>query len=454
MRTDDEDCRISEIKRKLLSEQDINFDSQSSFFKQKLMALVQTKKKSDLFYSVDDIIDKLKLYCRSVQALKDHLPNVSPDLIDEVCDRLLDSKLEYYWEFQSQRFQTTLFNLLQQAKTADEILHDLLAIIEHEKQQNLDAARRARVVGNQVLDSSILRNQLVAESVQRLVSLINPMPSAIEIFGPVNQCDQSRELNISAAAQALQKPNINHVMFPVGPGHWYWVTISKTTDKTKPYAVEVFDPYCGNGNSIYNFLDPILTNNGIKSYSRVPFSNQSGLIKPQRDGYSCGYFAAAYAHLKVKQLDASANCNQNMIDALKTYGNAQDYLRDMCLHVVNPDACPKPHFIEEPKEATKKNFKLFTPLKKNPDLDELLKLQHAQLVRHSVWNRRGVQRAVCLTLLAETLAVGLFYFFNHGAVVSFPPLALLVFLVAVATIYLSNKIEPLTFSSSKAMIAS
>lgn len=116
--------------------------------------------------------------------------------------------------------------------------------------------------------------------------------------------------------------NIQHMMFPVGPGHWYWVKISKG----QPFTVEVYDPYNLNVNHIFQFLKPHLTAIGIESYTQ----NHEKFQIPQKDGYACGYFVAAKANELMRQLapDLERLYNQQVINALVTQGNANNILRD------------------------------------------------------------------------------------------------------------------------------
>ena len=211
------------------------------------------------------------------------------------------------------------------------------------------------------------------------------------------------------------------------------MTISKLENQDAPYAVEVFDPRCDElkVKEIYQFLELELITHGITPIAKTPFIN-NGMIVPQKDGYSCGYYAAAYAHLKVQQLHNKAVCNQDMINALKRHGNSyhNPYLRDMCLHAVNPSECPKPKYSNQ----------LGAHFWSNQELSS------------SVWNRRGVQRAIGLSLLVEAALVGLSFIPTIKALllsipvlssVGIPPLFLIMLIAAVATIYVSNRNEPM-----------
>jgi hypothetical protein len=463
-------ARMASIRAALLLK-NIDADKQSPLFSAKLRFLEQSSLSSGDLLSINGIVDSLSLYYSSVERLKAELsgnPEVY-DRIDAVCDRLLAPEHMLYWEHQSQHFQKHLkSSLLNREKTVDQIVGELIAIIESEKRSNQQLALRAGVFGKQAFNPSIGSQQLVAESVVALVNQIRPVPPRINILDPLNQFDISAQLMIEAAGNALQKEDVEHVMFAVGPGHWYWVTISKTGNLAQPFAVEVFDPNCRASSHIYQFLDMALAHIGIDSYLKTPFVN-NGLIKPQSDGYSCGYYAASYAHLKVKQIvDAqnerlaaqelpliAHNCNEQMINALKIHGNRDHYLRDTCLHVMNPEHCPKPlepsglplfqpSFLK--RKSVQDKVRESTPLlSTETDISPLL-------IQHSVWNRRGVQRAICTTIVTEAITLGVFFALTKAALLSFsfPPLALVMVLVAIASPYISNKIEPLIFSPQKA----
>jgi hypothetical protein len=313
-----------------------------------------------------------------------------------------------------------------------------MKISDCETMANKSLAIRASVSGVQELNSSIGNQELVSENVQMLVSLIE-LGTGIEIFGPVNQDDGSAMIIIEAAANALKKSDIKHVMFAVGPGHWYWVTISKLENQGALYAVEVFNPYCSASENIYQFLTPLLTQHGITSIVQTPVVNNR-MIKPQNDRYSCGYYAAAYAHLKVQQLDNTARCNQDMINALR-HGNSYNdpYLRNVCLHAVNPSkGLPPPEFANELSTV----------------------FLHNQEASSRVWDFRGGQRAFYSTIFVEGAILGLNFAvpalssllgLSALSSLSFPPLFAIMFIAAVATIYVSNRYERIVRDTSNSL---
>ena len=426
-----------------LKEVGIIFDIQTDYFKQKLNSLELSIGQADRGKKVESIGDQMKYYFDSVQLLKDELPDVAPHNIDAICDMLMAPDILLYWNLQSPDFQNKLKSLLQESKDTESIFQALMSISDTLTKKNRSDALQAGVSGNQILDSSISCQQLVSESVQKLVDLIKPS-SGIKILAPVNEADNSADIIIKAAANDLKSSDINHVMFALGtvnPRHWYWVTISKTVNQGAPYAVEVFDPYCTESEYVYQLLESWLSKSGndIKPIAKTPFVN-NGMIVPQRDGYSCGYYAAAYAHLKVQQLDDQALCNQDMINALRSHGNNYGYLRDMCLYAVNPSKCLPP------SEDANYSNQLNTYFWSNQETSS------------RVWNFRGGQRAFYSTLFVEAAIVGLSFIPTIKALLStsipvlssvgIPPLFLIMFIAAVATIYVSNRYEPIVIDTS------
>jgi len=401
------------------------------FFVKERMMLSQNQYSS---YSQDIITNQL---------LKDQLPDVPPGNIDAICGKLMDPNITLYWDYQPDCFKQKLKRMLQENKDTESIFQELMRISADLKEKNLFLAHQAGVFGKQILDSSIGNQQLVSENVQRLVDLIDhKISKKVEILSPINQADGSAHIIIEAANNELNTNNFDHVMFAFGaetPRHWYWVTISKLENQGAAYAVEVFDPlFCElKVKEIYQFLELELIKHGITPIAKTPFV-KNGMIVPQIDGYSCGYYAAAYAHLKVQQLDDKARCNQDMIDALKRHGNSyhNPYLRDMCLHAVNPSECPKPKYSNQ----------LGTHFWSNQELSS------------RSWNRRGVQWAFYSTLFVEAAIVGLSFIPTIKALLStsipvlssvgIPPLFLIMLIAAVATIYVSNRYEPIVIDTS------
>ena len=71
-------------------------------------------------------------------------------------------------------------------------------------------------------------------------TLVKIMPSTpadcpVQILAPLNRFDNSIDALKIGLKTMRDNANIQHMMFPVGPGHWYWVKISKS----QPYTVDV-----------------------------------------------------------------------------------------------------------------------------------------------------------------------------------------------------------------------
>ncbi|NDH08361.1 MAG: hypothetical protein EBY16_01860 [Gammaproteobacteria bacterium] len=470
---------VATCKRLILDDQMSIWERHGHAVLPKLIFLLQSNAPIDKI--VEDISSQMKLIESSYQQLIKALPAVASEEINAIFARLVSADIMLYWQDQSPQFQSCLKEMLHDKKPADDIFDKLMQQSQKESAIVIKLANAAGVRGVQRFHSSIGRDQLNGESVQALTNLIQ-VTSTIEIFPAISITNRMSQPVLQAAVKSLSENQaLQHIMFPVGPGHWYWVTISKT-GKEIPYSVEVFDPYCSDGESIYKFLSPLLKSFGIDKYTKSPFVN-NGHIIPQPDCYSCGYYVAAYAHLKVKALDPNARCNDSMIKALSEHGNHNNYLRDICLHVMNPTDCIEPGAPQaksgapqaksgapqaksgapqaksgapqaksgapqaksgapqaeprapqaEPRapQAKSQSFQLFSSKPLNSSND---------------WNLRGVKQAIHVILIAEAIAIAVFFAITTGPI-AIPLLLLMICAVAAASIYMSNTIEPLTYTS-------
>jgi hypothetical protein len=296
---------------------------QTPHFNTKLCLLLNTDS------SVKDIADRLNYEAQSVARLKASCLDVNSELIDLVSYELMLDQHYLYWELQDEKFKKTIFALLNEKppQPAASIVKTLIkSINEGRGASNAQIFQRNGLNGYDVLGPHIGTNFIDEGCVQRLLGLIGRKSSAIEILAPIGLDSQASFLEL--ARPYLDAPNVQHIMFPFcnrREMHWYWVTISKSSDNQ--LNIEVFNPTCGNTASIYQFIDAAFKGSKIK-YTKTPFENPNQLIQPQRDGWSCGYYTSAYAHLKIKQLDSTAESNEHIINALKGYGNRNCYLRD------------------------------------------------------------------------------------------------------------------------------
>ncbi len=124
----------------------------------------------------------------------------------------------------------------------------------------------------------------------------------------------------------LSNPDIQHIMFPIGPSHWRGGYLSKPSESNPCFTLEIFDSFGANSaKSVLNFVLNALKMCGIDASNlNVKFSSPAVL---QRDGYSCGDFVCAHSHQKMLDFNApSSAVNLELVNAL-AQGNTQHQLR-------------------------------------------------------------------------------------------------------------------------------
>ena len=128
----------------------------------------------------------------------------------------------------------------------------------------------------------------------------------------------------------LLNPEVQHIMFPIGPSHWRGGYLSKPTESTPYFTLEIFDSFGANSaKNVLNFVLNALKMCGIDASNlSVKFSSPEVL---QRDGYSCGDFVCAHSHQKMLDFGAPRSAvNIELVSAL-AQGNTQHQLRKtMC----------------------------------------------------------------------------------------------------------------------------
>ena len=150
----------------------------------------------------------------------------------------------------------------------------------------------------------------------------------ISVMAVLNRFDQSSASAIQdVLASELFNEDIQHIIIPVGPGHWRGVYLTKPPEDEVFYELELFDPYGHSGASaIKDYTLKLLVNCGLNSeFIRI---NYSGPKHPQGDSYSCGDFTCAHSHKKMQELGApKGSYNTNLIATLDNLGNRDDVLR-------------------------------------------------------------------------------------------------------------------------------
>lgn len=154
----------------------------------------------------------------------------------------------------------------------------------------------------------------------------------ISVLAVLNRFDPSSAIAIEDfLASDIFNEHVNHIIIPVGPGHWRGVFLTKQYDELGDvsYDLELFDPYGPTGaTSIEDYTLNILTNCGLPRESiNIRYT---GPAHPQGDAYSCGDFTNAYCHKKMKEYGAlKGSYNEHLINTLENLGNVDDALRLM-----------------------------------------------------------------------------------------------------------------------------
>lgn len=198
-------------------------------------------------------------------------------------------------------------------------------VIEQMDRETDENKRKHRAQGHfdpQYIHQRSLRDQLQDHDMNRL------MPKSqgdIEVLAPINRFDRSSELVQEGIATALKDKKINHVVIPIGPGHWRGIYLTKPADVKGKYQLELFDPYGPVGaEAIKQTTLDLLQKCGINK-NQINIKT-TGPTHPQQDGYACGDFTCAHSQQKMKAFGATAY-NQDLINALERQGNKDDALR-------------------------------------------------------------------------------------------------------------------------------
>ncbi|KGP63323.1 type IV secretion protein Dot [Legionella norrlandica] len=152
----------------------------------------------------------------------------------------------------------------------------------------------------------------------------------IDVMAVINRYDpHSANAIIEALANDIYNPEFQHIVIPVGPGHWRGVYLTKpmiVTDEVK-YDLELFDPYGPQGAAtLDDYILDLLARCGIPK-ERINIRH-TGPKLPRGDAYSCGDFTCAHSHKKMKEFGApKTSYNQILIDTLDNLGNENDVLR-------------------------------------------------------------------------------------------------------------------------------
>ncbi|EHL31589.1 hypothetical protein [Legionella drancourtii] len=199
----------------------------------------------------------------------------------------------------------------------------------------------------QYIHQRTLRDQLQDHD----MNLLMPKSQGnIEVLAPVNRFDRSTEVVQEGIATALKNKDINHIVIPIGPGHWRGIYLTKPVDVNSKYQLELFDPYGPIGaDTIKKTTLNLLQKCGINE-NQITIKT-TGPTHPQQDGYACGDFTCAYSHKKIKEFGATVY-NQNLITALEHQGNKEDSLRHTSHKVSQTLQAPRPIIQQKQEEIT------------------------------------------------------------------------------------------------------
>ncbi|KTD34741.1 substrate of the Dot/Icm secretion system [Legionella moravica] len=201
-------------------------------------------------------------------------------------------------------------------------------VLEH--MDSLSKSNRSRHSNQGRFDLSGLHTRSPRDQMQdHDMTLLMPKSTGnISVMAVLNRFDHSSALAIQdVLASELFNEVIQHVIIPIGPGHWRGAYLTKPSKDGVIYDLELFDPYGRSGGSaIKDYTLNLLEQCGInRELIRI---NYSGPAHPQGDAYSCGDFTCAYSHKKMQELGApKGSYNNNLIATLDNLGNQYDALR-------------------------------------------------------------------------------------------------------------------------------
>ena len=217
----------------------------------------------------------------------------------------------------------------------------IYSMVIEQMDRETDENKRKHSAQGQFDQKNIHQRNLHDQLQDHDITLLMPKSHGnIEVLAPVNRFDRSTEVVQEGIAVALKDKKINHVVIPIGPGHWRGTYLTKPVDVKGKYQLELFDPYGPHGAvAIKETILGLLKKCGINE-SQITITT-TGPTHPQQDGYACGDFTCAHSHKKMKDFGAQATAyNPDLITALERQGNKEDSLRHASREVTK--ALPEP----------------------------------------------------------------------------------------------------------------
>ncbi|KTD49217.1 hypothetical protein [Legionella quateirensis] len=278
--------------------------------------------------------DKIKResYNSLVRVYEDRLNETDKQLLSLINDFAADDDIALH--LQDKAITDYLIDQIKQAKSeknddisgASNLIYGaVINIMETHSQTN-----RKRHSNQGRFDQSGLHLRSARDQMQdHDMTLLMPKSTGnISVMAVLNRYDQSSALAIQdVLASEIFNENIQHIIIPIGPGHWRGAYLTKPSEDEVLYELELFDPYGGSGASaIKDYTLKLLEQCGI--HRELISIKYSGPKHPQGDAYSCGDFTCAHSHKKMQELGApKGSYNKNLIETLDNLGNQDDVLR-------------------------------------------------------------------------------------------------------------------------------
>jgi hypothetical protein len=266
--------------------------------------------------------------------------------------------------------------------------------LDDEKQAAQHSHRAAGHFDTQKLYQRAVKDQMQDHDVTQLMPKSH---GSVEVLGVLNRSgnDYSSKAIQKGISEALANKHIEQIYFPVGPGHWRGVYLSKPKNGKEKYELELFDPFGPSGAvAIKDFTVDLLKNCGIKADQLSV--HLTGPTHQQNDFYACGDFVCAYSNKKMKESGAAKEAyNAHLIEVLERHGNQHDLLRDASRQVssghvkatrqAQPDALQKTQKEELPPSdygLTQQEKLIFdATLNSQTDASKAYKEQIASLIK-------------------------------------------------------------------------
>lgn len=236
------------------------------------------------------------------------------------------------------------------------------------------------------------------------ISQFMPKSTAnIDVLAPMSLYDLDFKKLDEFLRPSIENKEFEHIIFPLGPGHWRAITLTKPTMNQSKFTLEIFDSYGqSSAKKVLPFLKDLLQRCDI-AWENIHIKLTTAPVI-QRDGYSCGDYTCAYSHQKMLNLGApQQEVNMVLVHALQN-GNDQDALRKSFLEQSkNPmlqvtPAAVVPHISTtvEPEKSippamTEKPTEVVAHTTYNKHVEELLSMKETLFKRAKIARRKQKQ---------------------------------------------------------------